>query len=157
MFCSVTARYPASNSKHVLFGAKHAVYPQPWLISCSSVTAKSKTKPIQELSNRFIKWVYSLSGFKALFGKYRRITKLNISAILLENAVTWHHVIYHLPLFEYRIAHFSTGMFKKMFRSVTARNQVSNSQHVLSARNTWCTHTHCMRLISCSSVMKKRV
>jgi len=29
MFCSVTARYPASNSKHVLFGEKHVVYPHP--------------------------------------------------------------------------------------------------------------------------------
>ena len=115
MFCSVAARYPAPNSKHVLFGAKRVVYPQPWLISFSSVTAKSKIKPIRELSNRFIKWVYSLSDSKALLGKYRRRTKLNISAILLENAVTYHDVIYHLPPFEYRIAYFSTGTLKKCF------------------------------------------
>jgi len=68
MFCSVTERYPASYSKHVLFGAKHVVYPQPWLISCSSLTTKLKIKPIWELSNRFIKRVYSLSDSKALLG-----------------------------------------------------------------------------------------
>jgi len=79
------------------------------------VTAKSKIKPIRELSNRFIKWVYLLSDSKALLSKYRRRAKLNISAILLENAVTYHHVIYHLPPFEYRIAYFSTGRLKKCF------------------------------------------
>jgi len=29
-----------------------------------------------------------------------------------------------------------------MFCSVTARYPASNSKHVLSARNTWSTHTH---------------
>ena len=119
------------------------------------MAAKSKIKPILELIKRFIYWVYSLSDPKALLGKYRRITKLNISAILLENTITYHHVIYHLPPFEYRIAYFSTGMLK-MLCSVILRNPASNSQHILSARNTWSTHTHYMRLISCSSVMKKK-
>jgi len=76
------------------------------------------------LSNRFIKWVYSLSDSKALLGKCRRRTKLNISAILLENAVTYHHVIYHLPPFEYRIAYFSTGTLKNVLFSDCAQPSV---------------------------------
>ena len=114
-------------AKHVLFGAKRVVYPQPWLISFSSVTAKSKIKPIRELSNRFIKWVYSQGDSKALLGKYRRRTKLNISAILLENAVPYHHVIYHLPRFEYRIAYFSTGTLKKYFECLRATQRPIHS------------------------------
>jgi len=46
MFCSVTERYLASNSKHVLFGAKHVVYRQPWLIlQFSGRKVKNKTNP----------------------------------------------------------------------------------------------------------------